>query len=105
MYHPLQTGSKDSDKKLSSDGDKDSSSSSTSAAADSKTADSSDKTSETTANNAAAADKKQDKEKSTEPDGPVSMNVIVLSVCLHQVCKSRGENVMYICSCSMLKVL
>ena len=91
---------------MSSEGDKDSSSSSTSAAAaDSKTADSSDKTSETTANNAAAADKKQDKEKSTEPDGPVSMNVIVLSTRLHQVCKIRGENVMYICLCRMINIL
>ena len=90
---------------MSNEGDKDSSSSSTSAAADSKTADSSDKTSETTANNAAAADKKQDKEKSTEPDGPVSMNVIVLSARLHQVCKIRGENVMYICSCRMMNIL
>ena len=91
---------------MSSEGDKDSSSSSTSAAAaDSKTADSSDKTSETTANNAAAADKKQDKEKSTEPDGPVRMNVIVLSTRLHQVCKIRGENVMYICLCRMINIL
>ena len=90
---------------MSSEGDKDSSSSSTSAAADSKTADSSDKTSETTANNTAAADKKQDKEKSTEPDGPVSMNVIVLSARLRQVCKIRGDNVMYICSCSKLNIL